>query len=97
MNMIPYTALHHYGKGNESQRPLFDGVQRKYLFPNGFAASVVRHYGSYGGDHGLWELAVLDINGNIRYDTPITSDVEGWLTEHKVQVLLHRIWALNPA
>ena len=42
---------------------------------DGFGASVVRHPYSYGGAVGLWELAVLDSNGRLTYETPITDDV----------------------
>ena len=35
------------------------GVQYKYLFPNGFGASLIKHEGSYGFDKGLWEIAPL--------------------------------------
>jgi hypothetical protein len=53
---------------------------RKHVcFENGWCVSVVSHKGSYGGDAGLFEVAVLDVDGDIRYDTPITKDVIGWL------------------
>lgn len=38
---------------------IFDGTQRLYRFENNFGASVVRHSGSYGGNDGLYELAVI--------------------------------------
>lgn len=69
--------------------------QRKYRFPNGFGASVVRDQYTYGGDRGLFELAVLDADGHLTYDTPITSDVIGWLTEQDVQEHLGEIAALT--
>ena len=76
--------------------PLMEGVQARIKFPNGWGASVVKHRGSYGGLEGLYELAVLDDEGNLSYDTPITSDVEGWLPPFKVSYLLQKIHALSP-
>ena len=75
------------------------GIQKRYTFPNGMGASVVmwtRSYdgmelGSYGAARGLWELAVLDREGEITYDTPITDDVLGHLTENKVEETLQEI------
>lgn len=76
-------------------RPLNGGTQRIYSFSNGLGASVVRHRYSYGGQAGWWELAVLDAEGELTYDTPITSDVIGWLSEGEVQATLDRIAALD--
>jgi hypothetical protein len=76
-----------------SERPHAGGVQRFYKFSNGYGASVVRHSFSYGGEDGLWELAVFK-DGKICYDTPITDDVLGHLTEQMVNDALDRIEAL---
>jgi len=62
-------------------------AQHLFRFDNGYGASVVRRGGSYGGEYGKWELAVImfdsGVEGNdaweLTYDTPVTSDVEGWL------------------
>lgn len=67
--------------------------QYRFLFPNGYGASVIRGPYSYGGDRGLWELAVT-INQGLTYDTPITDDVEGSLTADRVADLLDQIAAL---
>ena len=48
---------------------IHDGKQIIYRFPNGYGASVVDHSFSYG-----LEIAVLDSNDKITYDTPITDD-----------------------
>ena len=75
-----------------STRPTHgNGEQRLYQFPNGFGASVVKHDMSYGGKKGLWELAVLDADGGLCYDTDITSDVIGHLNDPEVDQLLDRI------
>ena len=75
--------------------PLWGGDQWKFTFRNGRGASVIRHSGSYGGPAGLWELAVLDADGHLDYTTPITSDVEGRLTEDNVRELLRAIAELE--
>jgi hypothetical protein len=67
------------------------GRQKLYHFKNGYGASVVKHEGSYGGKSGLWELAVLDAEGSLCYDTEITSDVIGHLNDPEVDQLLGRI------
>jgi len=75
-----------------------NGEQKLYRFDNGYGASVVRFDGSYGAESGLWELAVLEYGKGdhyeLTYDTPITDDVVGYLTDDEVQDYLRRIRAL---
>jgi len=75
---------------------LHDGVKHIFEFRNGFGASVIRHSRSYGGKEGLWELGVLK-DGRLCYDTPITDNVLGYLTESQVEDALNDILMLNPA
>lgn len=70
------------------------GIQYIAKFDNGYGASIVKNQFSYGGGAGLWELAVLDHNGSLTYDTPITNDVLGYLTEEEVNATLDQIEAL---
>lgn len=74
-----------------STRSLHGGVQHRFTFANGYQASVVSHPFSYGGDAGLWELAVLNREGHIVYDTPVTSDVIGRLHAEELPDLLRQI------
>ena len=71
------------------------GVQHRYKFNNDYGASVVKHDFSYGGQNGLWELAVLDFTvdktGEITYHTPITQDVVGHLAWDNVESILQEI------
>ena len=71
-----------------------DGVVSRIFFDNGYGASVVKHQYSYGGDRGLYELAVLDKDGQLCYTTAITNDVIGYLTEEDVEELLIKIQQL---
>ena len=64
--------------------PFMVAKKARMMFKNGYGVSVVSHTHSYGGKDGLYELAVLDFDGNITYDTPITSDVLGYLTPDEV-------------
>lgn len=70
------------------------GVQAKIQFANGFGASVVKTPHSYGGKNGFYELAVFGQDGHITYDTPVTEDVKGWLTEDDVTAILAQIQSL---
>ena len=36
--------------------------RKTYTFNNGYGASVICNQSSYGGDNGLFEIAVLDIS-----------------------------------
>lgn len=75
----------------KEEHKIHGGIQKIYRFKNGRGASVIKHEGSYGGDKGLWELAVLDGEDDIDYDTPITSNVVGYQTEEQIQALLLEI------
>ena len=65
---------------------------RSYMiFDNGYGVSVIRGPHSYGGQKGLYELAVLGRDGFITYETPVTSDVIGYLkpedvTKHMIEI-----------
>lgn len=71
------------------------GIHKIYKFENGRGASVIRHPHSFGGEKGLYELAILDDNGNVDYTTPITNDIIGWLTWEEVIELLRKIKELE--
>ena len=82
-----------------SESKCFDGVQELYRFDNGLGASVIRHMHSYGSKDDLWELAVIQWEGEdyeIVYHTPVADDVLGWLNRVEVRGLLRMIEALNP-
>ena len=79
----------------ERSSPRNGGFQYWFSFPNGYAASVVKGPFTYGGELGLWELAVMnDSTQDLCYDTPITDDVIGYLTDQEVDELLNAIKAL---
>lgn len=71
-----------------------DGVYATIQFSNGFGASVIKTSFSYGGSSGLFELAVLDHNGNVTYDTPVTDNVLGHLDETMITKVLQKIQSL---
>lgn len=70
------------------------GVQAKIQFLNGFGASVVKTPFSYGGSTDQYELAVLGQDGHVTYDTPVTDDVLGYLSEAAVTKSLRKIQSL---
>jgi hypothetical protein len=70
------------------------GIRASIKFDNGYGVSVIRTERSYGGAAGLYELAVLDKYGDMVYDTPITDDVLGHLTEDDVTKALKQIQEL---
>jgi len=70
------------------QHPMGMGKQCIVQFSNGYGASIVQGPHTYGGNNGLYELAVLGKDGSITYDTPITDDVLGYLSEQEVEKTL---------
>jgi hypothetical protein len=73
----------------------WSGIAGKIMFENGYGASVIRTTHSYGGHIGLYELAVLDNDGKLTYDTPITGDVLGFLSPKEVTNYLIQIQDLK--
>lgn len=64
---------------------LLGGIHARMDFDNGYGVSVVQSSFTYGGEEGLYEMAVMK-DDHICYDTPITSDVLGYLSEEDVTV-----------
>lgn len=64
-----------------------DAVRCIKWFDNNFGASIVRFHGSYGYEKGLYEIGILckrPKNWGISYQTIMTNDVIGYLTEEDV-------------
>ena len=78
----------------EMMDSFYDGVRSNTMFDNGYGISVVRHRYSYGGPSGLYEIAILDSDGNLTYNTPITNDVIGYLTPKEVTEFMVKIQEL---
>lgn len=88
----------------EIPHPIGSGTHKVYRFENGYGASVVsfNHMGarSYGGEDGLWEMGVTEFHGpgnddwEITYETPVSDDVIGWLSDDDVEAKLAEIRAL---
>lgn len=80
---------------HEGKRLHHGGTQDLHKFDNGYGASVIRGGMAYGG----LELAVMRWAGDkssLCYNTPITDDVLGYLSEDEIPVLLAKIEALPP-
>lgn len=70
------------------------GTQKIIRFSNGYGASIVNHSFSYGTEMAVIQFSNSDSNINnfdICYDTPITDDVLGHLSEEDVQHYLNII------
>ena len=74
--------------------PFMVGKKARMHFENGYGVSVVSHSYSYGGRDGLYEVAVLDSNDELTYDTPVTNDVIGYLTEEDVTDVMKQVQEL---
>lgn len=63
--------------------------------PDGYRVSVARGYFStYGGDKGLWEMALLNPNGGFDYkmdEDIFGGDVLGYLTDGEVEEILSEL------
>jgi hypothetical protein len=69
------------------------GIVSRHEFDNGYEVSVVKIPYTYGGDKGLYELAVFK-DGEITYATPITDDVIGYLRPEDVTDVMEKIQQL---
>lgn len=68
-----------------------------FKFDNSYGASIIKGPYSYGGPEGKYELAVIRWYGavwDLCYDTDITDDVLGHLSEDEVNKVLKEIEAL---
>jgi hypothetical protein len=72
--------------------------QKVIEFENGYGLSIVSHQYSYGGNRGLFEVALLDMrkNGEITYDEALGfKDVIGFLDFSEVAAIIERIKAVS--
>jgi len=72
-----------------------NGIKSSLHFENGYGVSVVKHKYSYGYGKGLYEMAIMDKDNDIVYDTPITDDVLGYLTEDDVSNYMIKVQRLE--
>lgn len=84
----------------QKPHPVWDGTTARMVFDNEYGVSVIRAAGdpfggSYGHEDGLYELAVLGKDGSLSYETPITDDVLGSLTEDEVTNIMKQVQELN--
>lgn len=69
-----------------SKKQIHNGYQLIFSFKNDYGASVIEHDHSNG-----LEIAVLDGDGKITYDTPITDDTLGYLSHVEANAILEEI------
>ena len=67
-----------------------------HIYDNNYGVSVVRGPYTFGGDKGLYELAIIymapeDKESRICYDTPITNDVMGHLAPEDVTEIMKQV------
>jgi len=68
------------------------GVRARLMFDNGYGVSVIQSSFSYGHIEGLYELAVLDSQGDLHYDNEVANgDVRGWLSPEEVTECMHLV------
>ena len=69
------------------------GFQEHYstTFENGYEVSIIRSLYSYGGENGLYEVAVLNKNKRFIYSKFDTHDVLGFLNYNEVEQTLNNI------
>ena len=85
-----------------------EGLHGIIFFENGYGVSVVRYksltntfreYSSYTSNDSEWEVAVIygdKMNWEISYNTHITDDVIGHLTEGEVDWVMIQVQELDP-
>lgn len=78
------------------------GEYAYHMYPNHYGVSIVRGPYTYGGDKGLYELAVIKMTPEMKvselcYDTPITGDVIGNLTPEEITDIMKQVSELETA
>jgi hypothetical protein len=73
------------------------GIRASIMFENGYGASIIKSNFTYGGKMGLYELAVVDSDGDVVYDTPVARGIIGYLREEDVTEGMRRIQLLQNA
>ena len=75
-----------------------------FVFENGYGACVTKRSGGIGYDLDLWEVAIVNVirtcigvTYRLCYDTPITNNVVGSLTDAGVVKVLGQIKGLRAA
>ena len=93
--MMEYTLLNYEGFEQYliDSNVFYDGFCYEFKFENNYGASVIKHNFSYGNENDLFELAVLN-DREITYDTYITDNVIGWLTNEEVIECFKQIQSL---
>jgi hypothetical protein len=79
------------------KKSIHGGTQYLAFFPNLYGVSIVKHDYSYGNKDGLWEMAVIKGNEDkwkLTYETPVTDDVLGHLSEDEVNEYVDQVIAL---
>ena len=82
---------------NFQPHPNWEGVQARHFFDNGYGVSVIQSPNSYGGNEGLYEVAVIKgkvDDWKICYDTHITDDVIGHNDEKEVETIMENVQSL---
>lgn len=82
-----------------------DGLHGLIFFENGYGVSVVRYrdpfskgYGSHTSNENEWEVAVIygnEKDWDITYNTHITDDVLGYLSEGEVNWIMIQVQELE--
>lgn len=87
-NDLQFEANPKYGVG---------GIKALMVFDNGYGVSVIRNAYSYGGDEGLYELAVMDKTLTEFIECDITrGDVLGYLEPDDVSEIMRKIQEAKP-
>lgn len=69
-------------------------IQCRMFFGNGFGVSIIRGHYTYGGEEGLYELAIISDDG-LQYNTAMTEDVLGYLTEKEIEQIVYSVQCLE--
>ncbi len=95
-SLLSHKAWSHITRGAVSWRQKHSSDNRlsyRVTYPNGYGVSIIKDCCSYGWQDDLWELAILK-DDELCYDTWITEDVCGYLTEEDVVAICDDVFDL---